>query len=300
VTLPSWNDGDTRQRLLDFLEASTQVPPECRVAVFDNDGTLWCERPDYPQMAFFLQELGQAADRDPDLASRPEYDALLSGDQAAVAEMGLERLALALVEIFEGLEPAAFEDRVRQFFSTAVHPDKGVGYARLIYQPMLELIEALHERGFTVCIVTGGGTEFVRSVSDDLYGVSPERVVGTLVSYQMRRREDGRPFLVRAAQSVLDANEGATKVTNIQTALGRRPILAAGNSAGDREMMEYTTSSGFPSLALLVHHDDAEREYAYESRAQTFEEDEPITVTAHRLGWAVASMTRDWRRVFPD
>ncbi|MGA7270704.1 MAG: HAD family hydrolase, partial [Acidimicrobiia bacterium] len=180
MTLPSWNEGDTRRRLLDFLDESTQAAPERRVAVFDNDGTLWCERPNYPQLAFFLQELRQAVERDPDLANRPEYDALLSGEGPAVAEMGLERLALALIEIFEGLEPGAFEDRVRRFFSTAVHPAKGVGYARLIYQPMLELIEALHERGFTVCIVTGGGTEFVRSVSDDLYGVSAERVVGTL------------------------------------------------------------------------------------------------------------------------
>jgi phosphoserine phosphatase len=215
-------------------------------------------------------------------------------------EMGLERLALALVEIFEGLEPEAFEQRVDRFFSIAVHPDKGVGYGRLIYQPMLELIGELHDRDFTVCIVTGGGTEFVRTVSDDLYGVPPERVVGTLVSYEMKRRDDGRPFLVRSAQSVLDANEGATKVTNIQTALGRRPILAAGNSAGDREMMEYATASGLPSLALLVDHDDADREYAYESKAQTFEEDEPIIVTARRLGWTVASMAQDWSQVFPE
>jgi phosphoserine phosphatase len=299
VILPSWNEGAARSEVLAFLDASTEIAPEHRVAVFDNDGTLWCERPNYPQLVFLLDELQRAVEAEPGLADRPEYAALLSGDRAVIAQLGLERLALALVEIFEGLEPEGFEERVRRFFATAIHPDKGVGYGRLIYQPMLELMDALRDRNFAVCIVTGGGTEFVRTVSNDLYGVPPERVVGTLVSYEMKRRDDGQPVLVRAAQSVLDANEGVTKVTNIQTALGRRPIFAAGNSAGDGQMMEYAMASKLPSLALLVDHDDAEREYAYESKAQTFEEDEPITVVARRLGWTVVSMARDWSRVFP-
>jgi hypothetical protein len=169
----------------------------------------------------------------------------------------------------------------------------------MVYQPMLELIDELRERDFTVCIVTGGGTEFVRAVSQSLYGVAPERVVGTLVGYDMQRRDTGEPYLVRIAASVLDANEGAAKVTNIQTALGRRPILAGGNSAGDREMLEYAAAADGPSLALLIDHDDAEREYAYESKAGTFEANEPITDTGRRLGWTVVSMADDWSRVFP-
>jgi phosphoserine phosphatase len=282
-----------------FLVACREVPPELRTAVFDNDGTLWCEKPHYPQLAFLLTELREAVNADPELGSIPEYRALLDGNQAAMAEMGLERLALALVELFEGMEPTEFIDRVRGFVASTTHPDRGVGYGRMVYQPMLELIEALTALDFTVCIVTGGGTEFVRAISRDLYGVEPERVVGTLVSYEMRRR-DGRPYLVRAAQTVLEANEGAAKVTNIQTELGRRPILAAGNSAGDKEMLEYATASDLPSLALLVDHDDPGREYAYESRAGSFEADEPIVDTARRLGWTVVSMASDWEQIFPE
>lgn len=269
------------------------------MAVFDNDGTLWCEKPQYPQLMFFVSELRKAADQEPELADRPEYRALLAGDKAAMAEMGISKLAIALVELFEGLEPGAFEERVRRFFDTATHPERGVAYDRLVYQPMLELIEVLNDLDFSVCIVTGGGTEFVRAVSHRLYGVDAERVVGTLVSYEFQRR-GGHPVLVRAAQTVLEANEGPTKVANIQTALGRRPIVAAGNSAGDTEMLEYAAASGQPSLALLVDHDDAEREYAYESKAGTFESDEPITETAKQLGWTVVSMARDWSRVFPE
>jgi phosphoserine phosphatase len=298
MMLPSWNDGEARSRLLAFFDACDDVPREQRVAVFDNDGTLWCEKPNYMQLVFLLDELGAAVARDPGLERRPEYAALRSGDRGAMAEMGLERLALALVELFEGLEPAEFERRVRRFFDARTHPDLGVGFGRLVYQPMLELIEALGSIGFTICIATGGGTEFVRAVSRDLYGVEPERVVGTLVSYEMQRR-NGRPVLVRAAQTALEANEGAAKVTNIQTAFGRRPILAAGNSAGDTEMLEYAATSDLPSLALLVVHDDAEREYAYESEAGTFRVDESITETARRSGWTIVSMARDWKRIFP-
>lgn len=297
--LPSWNEGVARSELLGFFEACADVPPDLRVAVFDNDGTLWCEKPQYPQLAFFLDELTSAVETKPELGRRAEYRALVAGDSAAMADLGLERLALALVELFEGLEPWEFDERVKRFFDTVRHPERHVGYGRLVYQPMLEVMDALAALEFTVCIVTGGGTEFVRAVSHQLYGVRPERVVGTLVSYEMRRQA-GLPVLVRTAQAVLEANEGPAKVTNIQTELGLRPVFAAGNSAGDKEMLEYAASWDGPSLALLVDHDDAEREYAYESKAGTFEAAESITATAARLGWTVASMARDWRTVFPE
>ena len=167
------------------------------------------------------------------------------------------------------------------------------------YLPMSELIAELRRRDFTVGIVTGGGTEFVRAISDDLYGVPAELVVGTLIGYDVSRDGEGPPVIRRTSGLLGVANEGSAKVANIQTQLGRRPILAAGNSGGDREMLEWAQAAGSPSLALLIDHDDAEREFHYTSTAQTFAETEPITDVGARLGWTVVSMARDWDVVFP-
>ncbi len=186
-----------------------------------------------------------------------------------------------------------------EFFDTARHPDRDVKYRAMRYAPMLELITALRANDFSVFIVSGGGTEFVRAISQDLYGVAPEGVVGTQVAYDLVRT-DGKPQLIRTTRVVGDLNEGEAKIRTIQRMLGRRPILAGGNSAGDTEMLEYAMAHDGPSLALLVDHDDAEREYAYESVAGSFETSEPITDTAARLGWTVISMADDWHRVFTD
>ena len=295
--LPSWNDGPTRTALVDFLDAATHLPPAERVAVFDNDGTLWCEKPNYVQLDFLVGQLvGAVADR-PALADRPEYRAVLGRDQAALAAMGLERVALALLELCEGITPEEFEARVRAFFRDARHPDRAAPYADLRYTPMLELLDALRARHFSVFVVSGGGTEFLRAVSESLYGVTPEGVVGTQVAYRLVRI-DGRPRLVRTTELVGDPNEGEAKITAIQRMLGRRPLLAGGNSAGDTEMLEYATAFDGPSMALLIDHDDGEREYAYESVAGTLDRAEPILETAGRLGWTVVSMRRDWSTVF--
>ena len=164
---------------------------------------------------------------------------------------------------------------------------------------MLELLDELRRRDFTVYLASGGGTEFLRAVSAELYGVPPEFVVGTQVRYELTRRPDGRPVLLRTGGVIGGANEGAAKVAGIQSQLGRRPILAAGNSAGDREMLEWAVSGDGPGLALLLHHDDREREFAYESVSSTLKEHEPITLVAERLGWTVISMARDWATMFP-
>ena len=299
AVLPSWREGAARTAVVEFLDASEEVPPAERVAVFDNDGTLWCEKPRYTQLDFLLWELARAVDDRPDLGSIPEYRAVLDGDHAAIGEMGLERIAVALLGLFEGLEPDEFDRRVRGFFGETRHPDLDVPYHHLVYQPMIELLGALRDRGFTNCIVTGGGAEFVRAISREVYGVDPEHVVGTFVTYEPARR-DGRLVLLRTRQLRGEANEGAVKVANIQASLGRHPILAAGNSPGDSEMLEYTSSLAGPSLALLLNHDDDEREYAYESVAASFETTEPIAETAERLGWTSVSMRDDWARIFPD
>ncbi len=295
--LPSWRPGPTRDAVLAFLDDATSVPVEERVACLDNDGTLWCEKPTYVQFDFFVDVLKTAVGKDPSLAQRPEFAALLSGDSAAIGEIGLERIAFALASLCAGISPEAFTALVHDFMGRAVHATLGRPLRTNVYRPMQELLAALRELDFTIAVVTGGGTEFVRGISQDLYGVPPERVVGTLVEYDYSDEGD-RPVLLRSTRIVGGANEGAVKVNNIQTQLGRRPILAVGNSGGDRQMLEWAATGEGPTLALLVNHDDAEREFSYVSSAETFAESEPITDVGRRLGWTVVSMANDWETVF--
>ncbi len=297
-TLPSWREGATRDALLGFLAAADDLPVTERVAAFDNDGTLWCEKPTYVQYDFFEDALRQAVLVDPDIARQAEYAAVLDGDAAAMDALGLPRIALALADLFTGLEPDAFTARVQEFMGRARHRTLGHSFGATAYQPMLELLDELRRHRFTIFLVSGGGTEFVRAISDDLYGVAPEAVVGTLVDYEFSRGDDGRPVLRRTSDVQGPANEGPAKVNHIQAHLGRRPILAAGNSGGDREMLEWACAGDGPGLALLVDHDDDEREFRYLSEAGTFTEAEPITTVAARLGWTVISMARDWATVF--
>ena len=296
--LPSWRPGPTRDALLGFLGEAPGIPPEDRVAYFDNDGTLWCERPTYVQYEFYVDALRRRVRDDPALAGEAEFRAVLAGDTAAVGEIGLERIALALAGLFKGLEPRAFTNEVREFLRSGAHPTLGHPLSSVRYRPMLELLDELRTLDFTVGVVTGGGTEFVRAVSQELYGVPPEGVVGTMIAYDLGQDAQGRPVLRRTGRVLGDVNEGAAKVTNIQTQLGRAPVLAAGNSAGDHELLEWAAAGDGPHLSLLVDHDDAEREFAYASQAQTLAATEPITATADRLGWTTVSMKDDWAVVF--
>ena len=299
-SLTSWRPGATRDAVVGFLDAAGQVPIADRVAYFDNDGTLWCERPNPVQVEFFLDALRRHVADNPSSGEREEFAAVLSGDRAAIATIGLERVALALAGLFEGLTPEKFTAETRAFMSTAQHPTLGRPLNAVIYQPMLELLDELRRRDFTVGIVTGGGTEFVRAISDDLYGVPAELVVGSLIGYQFTRDEEDRPVIRRTSRLLGAATEGPPKVTNIQTQLGRRPILAGGNSGGDREMLEWALAAEGPSLALLIDHDDPAREFQYTSTAGTFIETEPITDVGSRLGWTIVSIARDWDVVFPQ
>jgi phosphoglycolate phosphatase-like HAD superfamily hydrolase len=296
--LPSWRAGATRDAIIAFLDAAEALPVTARVAAFDNDGTLWCEKPTYLQFDFFEDALRTAAEADADLRDRPEFAAVLDVDVAAIGELGPERVALALAGLFAGLEPEEFTARARGFMHRARHRTLGLPALGTVYQPMLELLDELRRRAFTIFIVSGGGTEFVRSISEEVYGIAPEAVVGTLIEYEFDRLPDGRPVLRRTARVRGLADEGAQKVSNIQTQLGRRPILSVGNSGGDREMLEFACAGDIPGLALLIDHDDAEREFQYVSVAGTFIEPEPITDVARKLGWTVVSMASDWHLVF--
>lgn len=296
--LPSWCPGATRDAVVAFLDALAEVVPDERVAMFDNDGTLWCERPTYPQFDFFLDRLTAAVGERPELAERAEYAAVLSGDPAAIGALGLPRVALALLELFAGQTPAAYDASVRAFFDHAQHRTLNRPLRSVVYQPMLELLDALRERHVDVFIVSGGGVEFVRAISQQLYRVPADRVVGTAIRYRYERHGDV-PTLLRTAELDGQPNEGPAKIEALQRHVGRRPTLAAGNSLGDRELLEYAQTAQ-PSLALLIDHDDADREFAYASVAGTIAGDEPIADIGHREGWVVVSVRHDWSTVFPD
>ena len=300
MRLASWRDGAVRDALIGFVDAADALPVHERVAVFDNDGTLWCEKPNYVQLEFMVDELRRAVAADPALAERDEYRALLEQDRTAQSEMGLERIAFALLELCVGIEPTEFDARVRAFFDRSVHPQWSVPYRRLRYQPMLELLDELRAHDFSVFIVSGGGTEFVRAISDDFYGVEPQDVVGSLVGYEFARSATGAPRLLRTLEVFGEVNEGPPKVTNIQRQLGRHPIFAAGNSPGDTEMLEYALAADGPSMAITVDHDDADREYAYEGVAGTFETEGSYLDRMRALGVTVVSMRDDWASVFAD
>jgi phosphoserine phosphatase len=274
MSLPSWNDRAARKAILAFVErAEAEIAPADRVAVFDNDGTLWCEKPAYIQELYIRARLAAR----PELAELPTIQAVLEVDAGKTTEE-FDELARAWVDGFE-------------------HPRFKVPVQQLTYQPMQELLELVRAHGFRVFVVTGGGVEFVRAVGEELYGVPPDDVVGSAVQVSFERR-DGNVVLVRQAAMLGSPNEGSPKAVNIQTHIGRRPILAVGNSAGDREMLEYAHTGPLPSLCVVVDHDDAEREYAYSGAAVTNPDAEPILATAERFGWTVVSMRRDWNRVF--
>ena len=301
--LSSWNDGPARTAILEFVERVSEeggtdfVPPVERVAVLDNDGTLWCERPTYVQALFVFARLRDAVAARPELAEQPVVKALLAGDLAGAQQYGMEAIAGVLLELDAGRTTEEFTRDAEAWLAAAKHPRFDVPFRELTYAPMLELMELLRSRDFRVFIVTGGGVEFVRAVGEELYGVQPDDVVGSAVQVSFERR-DGRIVLVRQAAMLGSPNEGPPKAVNIQAHIGRRPIFAAGNSAGDTEMLEYAHTGEHPSLCLVVDHDDEEREYAYSGASVTNPDAESIVDTASRLGWTVVSMRDDWNRVF--
>ncbi|HYO44758.1 MAG TPA: HAD family hydrolase [Candidatus Limnocylindrales bacterium] len=302
--LASWRDTPARTAILDFVGRITAtgsgsfVAPAGRVAVFDNDGTLWCERPTYTQAFFVMARLRELAADDPGLAARPVVRALLTGDLAGAFAMGIDEVAGVVLETHAGMTVDAFAEEAAAWLGSAVHPRFGVPFGELTYRPMLQLLDLLRAHEFRVFIVTGGGVDFVRSVSSALYRVPPDDVVGTAVEVAFER-SNGRTRLVRQPRLLGGvANEGEPKPRAIHAHIGARPILAAGNSAGDREMLEYATTGDRPGLGLVIDHDDAEREYEYESRSATDPGAEPILESAARHGWRVVSMRRDWETVF--
>jgi phosphoserine phosphatase len=299
--LPSWNDGPAKASITDFVVSITTqggpdfVPAEQRIAVFDNDGTLWVEQPMYVQLAFVLDRVKAMAPLHPEWKDKQPFKAVLEGDMKTLAESGERGLLELGMVTHAGMTTDEFAKIVSDWLATARHPRFKRPYTALVYQPMLELLGYLRANGFKTFIVSGGGIEFMRPWSEQVYGVPPEQVVGSSIKTRFEMR-DGRPTLFRLPEvNFIDDKTG--KPIGINEHIGRRPIAAFGNSDGDLEMLQWTTLSGGVRLGLIVHHTDAEREYAYDRQSHFGKLD--IALDAAALNkWTVVDMKKDWKRVF--
>jgi len=300
--LPSWNDGAARQSIVAFVAKVTRegtagyVPPAERIAVFDNDGCLWSEQPVYVQLAFALDRVKALAPQHPEWQTQEPFASLLKGDVASALAGGEQAIARIVMATHAGTTTEEFATIVKDWLATARHPVTGRPYTRMVYQPMLEVLAYLRANGFKTFIVSGGGIEFMRPWTEQVYGIPPEQVVGSSIKTKYELR-DGRPVLVRLPE--LDfIDDKAGKPVGINQHIGRRPILAFGNSDGDFEMLEWTTAGEGPRLGVIVHHDDSGREVAYDRKSHIGRLDRGLD-EAGRRGWVVVSMKDDWRTIYP-
>jgi hypothetical protein len=300
--LSSWNDGATKQSIVNFVAAVTRegspdfVPAPQRVATFDNDGTLWSEHPMYVQMAFALDRVKAMAPLHPEWKDKQPFKAVLDGDMKALAESGERGMVELVMVTHAGMTSDEFSKIVVDWLATARHPRFKRPYTELVYQPMLEVLAYLRANGFMTYIVSGGGIEFMRPWSERVYGVPPEQVVGSSIKTRFEMRQ-GRPELFRLPE-VNFIDDKAGKPVGINEFIGRRPIAAFGNSDGDLEMLQWTTLSGGMRLGVIVHHTDAEREYAYDRDTSFGRLDKALDAAAVNK-WTVVDMKKDWKNIFP-
>ncbi|WP_044302824.1 HAD family hydrolase [Rhodopirellula sallentina] len=300
--LPSWNETATKQSIVAFVERVTRpgspdfVPADERVATFDNDGTLWSEQPYYFQLAFALDRVKAMAPDHPEWKTKQPFQGVLEGDMKAVMAGGKKSLIEIVAATHAGMTADEFEQIVTEWISTAEHPQTGRLYQEMVYQPMLELLAYLRANDFKTFIVSGGGIEFMRPWTEATYGIPPEQVVGSSIQSRYEVR-DGKPVIVRLPEiDFIDDKEG--KPVGIHSHIGRRPIFAAGNSDGDWAMLQYTTIGRSPSFGLIVHHTDADREWAYGRESHIGQLDKALD-DAEQKGWTVVDMKQDWKVIYP-
>jgi phosphoglycolate phosphatase-like HAD superfamily hydrolase len=306
--LPSWNDGAAKQAIIEFVRATTTrgspefVPPEERIATFDQDGTLWVEHPMYSQVMYILDRVPAVVKAKPELANVEPFKTVLSGNREAIAKLPKDDLYKLVAATLTGMSVEQFEAQAKQWIETAKDPRWQQRYTELTYQPMQEVLKVLRDAGYKTYIVTGGGQDFVRVYSETTYGIPPEQVVGTAGGTKYGYDKNGRPFLTKEPKLLLNDNN-AGKPEGIHLMIGRRPHAAFGNSTGDQQMLEYTKAGDGARLAMLVLHDDAKREYAYgpaqglpDTKVGTFTQD--LYDRAKKQGWVVISMKNDWKRIF--
>jgi len=307
--LSSWNDGPTKEAVVAFVQQVTDrsspqfVPPAERIATFDNDGTLWPSHPMYTQLAFALDRIKALAPKHPEWKTKQPFKAVLDNDLKALAAAGEKGMVELVMASHAGMSTAQFEAIVTDWLEKARHPRFKRRYTELAYQPMLEILAYLRENGFKTYIVSGGGVEFMRPMTEQVYGIPPEQVVGSTIETKYEVK-DGQPVLMRLPK-IDFIDDKAGKPVGINKFIGRRPIAAFGNSAGDRQMLEWTGAGSGSRLMMLVFHDDAEREYAYgpanglpDTHFGTFPQ--ALMDEAKKKGWVVISMKNDWKRIFSD
>jgi phosphoglycolate phosphatase-like HAD superfamily hydrolase len=306
--LPSWNDGPTKQAIVNFVQTTTEksstrfVPPEERIATFDQDGTLWVEHPIYTQVLYCLDRVPAVVKEKPELANVEPFKTVLSGDREAIAKLSMDDLFKILDATLTGISVDEFNAEVKKWLETARNPRWKRPYTDLTYLPMIELLKYLRANSYRTYIVTGGGQDFVRVYAEEVYGIPPEQVVGTMGGTKYGYDKEGKPFLTKEPKLLLN-DDNAGKPEGIHVMIGRRPYAAIGNSTGDRQMLEYTKAGDGVRLAMLVFHDDAQREYAYGpaqglpgTRVGTFTQ--ALYDEAKNKGWIVISMKNDWKRIF--
>ena len=306
--LESWNDGPAKKAIIEFVNQTTEksspkfVPPEERIATFDQDGTLWVEHPIYGQMMYCLDRVPALVKAKPELANVEPFKTVISGDREAIAKLPTPDLEKIIVATLTGMTTDEFNAEVTKWLSAAKDPRWKKPYTELTYQPMLEVLKYLRENGYKTYIVTGFGQDFVRVYSEKVYGIPPEQVVGSALATEYGYAKDGTPQLVKAPKLLLN-DDNAGKPEGIHMMIGRRPHLAFGNSMGDRQMLEYTSSGDGARLSLLLLHDDAKREYAYgpaqglpDTKVGTFPQ--ALYDEAKAKGWTVVSMKDDWKKIF--
>jgi phosphoglycolate phosphatase-like HAD superfamily hydrolase len=306
--LPSWNDGCAKQAILNFVRMTTDqanpafVPPEDRIATFDQDGTLWVEHPMYSQMMFCFDRVPVVASQKPELKQIEPFKTVLSGDKEAMAKLTMPDLEKIIIATLTGMTVDEFAAEVKKWLATAKDPRWKRSYIDLTYKPMQEVMSYLRANGFKTFIVTGFGQDFVRVYSQQVYNIPPHQVVGSALAVKYEYAEDGKPILIKAPKLMLNDND-AGKAEGIHLMIGQRPRAAFGNSTGDQQMLEYTGAGDGSRLMMLVQHDDAQREYAYgpalglpDTPVGTFTQ--ALYDEAKKDGWCVISMKNDWKRVF--
>ena len=300
--LPSWNDGEAKSRIVDFVDAVTDprderfVPVSQRIAVFDNDGTLWSEQPFYFQFRFAMDRVAERAARDPTILESDVLKAAARGDLEGALADGEHGLLEVIAASHSGMDVDAFQTRARAWLDTAEHPSTGRRYPEMVYQPMLELLRYLRDEGFRTFIVSGGGVDFIRAFAEDVYGIPPYQVIGSIgrANYEL---VDGDPAIVKNP-GIFFIDDKAGKPLAISRHIGLRPIFAAGNSDGDFEMLEWTTTGEGTRFGLIVHHTDADREWAYDRDSDVGRLERGLD-EGPRRGWLIVDMKRDWARIYP-
>jgi phosphoglycolate phosphatase-like HAD superfamily hydrolase len=298
--LPSWNDGAAKAAILEFIAQVTRkggdfVPPAQRIATFDNDGTLWCEQPIQVQGFFLMDRVKQLAAKDPALKERQPFKALLEHDMKTLHGLGQQAIMQLAFATHAGVSEEEFDRMARTWLGTAMHPKFGRLFKQCTYQPQIELLDLLRKNGFKTYIVSGGGVDFIRAFSEEAYGIPREQVIGSSVKLRFDVQGDRTVIMKLAELNSFDDRE--VKPANIALHIGRRPLLAFGNSDGDLAMLRYARAGPGPRLALLVHHDDAEREVAYDREFRLSPLAEALD-KADQYGITLVSMKRDWKTVF--